>query len=149
MYENQHALPIGYTYDSYLPKSEYDQLSVLDKQYAMLHSAILEDDLDVTKFTDISSLSKATSSIPIQNMELKNVIINNNTLKVTKKNGSITLTFNGVKNAETYVSINNLRGSNAAKSVTFLVSYNGASKSSLVAGDNSIYKRPQNDYLTI
>jgi uncharacterized membrane protein YfhO len=44
LYENQNVFPFGYTYDSYLTKSQYEKLNASQKEEAMLHSAILEDD---------------------------------------------------------------------------------------------------------
>lgn len=44
LYENQNVFPFGYTYDSYLTQSEYKKLNASQKEEAMLHSAVLEDD---------------------------------------------------------------------------------------------------------
>ena len=44
LYENQNVFPFGYTYDSYLTQSKYKQLNASQKEEAMLHSVILEDD---------------------------------------------------------------------------------------------------------
>lgn len=43
LYENQNAFPFGYTYDSYLTQSQYEKLNPSQKEEAMLHSVIVED----------------------------------------------------------------------------------------------------------
>ena len=43
-YQNQYALPLGYAYDSWLPREEYLALDGFEKQAAMLHSVVLEED---------------------------------------------------------------------------------------------------------
>lgn len=43
-YENLYALPLGYAYDSWLPQEEALALDGFEKQAAMLHSIVLEED---------------------------------------------------------------------------------------------------------
>ncbi len=44
IYENENALPIGYTYDSYLPRSEFDDYIVEARPAVMLRTLIVEDE---------------------------------------------------------------------------------------------------------
>lgn len=43
-YENLYTLPLGYAYDSWLPMEEYLALDGFEKQAALLHSMVLEED---------------------------------------------------------------------------------------------------------
>lgn len=43
VYGAKEALPIGYTYQSYIPRALYDTLSVVEKQQALLQGCVLED----------------------------------------------------------------------------------------------------------
>ena len=43
IYEDEDSLPIGYTYDSWIPREKYEKLSVTEKQQALLQGAVLED----------------------------------------------------------------------------------------------------------
>ena len=102
IYENQYALPVGYTYASYITSEDYEKLSVLEKQEALLQSIVLEEEIpDYPKgapaFTSesISSAVKSTDSVMIEG---KNVV-------VEKDSGSITLSFKGRPESETYLSI--------------------------------------------
>lgn len=42
-YRSRYALPLGFVYDSVMPRAQYESLSALDKQSAMLQSAVVED----------------------------------------------------------------------------------------------------------
>lgn len=44
LYENPGVFPFGYTYDTYMIQSQYDKLNPSEKEEAMLHAAIIEDD---------------------------------------------------------------------------------------------------------
>lgn len=44
LYENQNALPLGYTYTDYISRADYDGLTPLEKQQVMLEGAVLEED---------------------------------------------------------------------------------------------------------
>lgn len=44
VYENENALPIGYTYDSYMTSEEYEKLSVARKQQALMQCAVIDID---------------------------------------------------------------------------------------------------------
>lgn len=39
----QNALPIGYTYDSYIPEEKYAKMSTVEKQQALLQGVILSN----------------------------------------------------------------------------------------------------------
>ena len=43
IYENQYALPAGYTYTSYQTRSDYEKLSPLERQQAILQGVVVED----------------------------------------------------------------------------------------------------------
>lgn len=42
-YINENALPLGYTYDSFITRQQYEELSYTDRQKAMLYSVVLEE----------------------------------------------------------------------------------------------------------
>lgn len=47
--ENDNSLPIGYTYASYLPYTEYENLSTVRKQQALMQCAVVEESIDIPK----------------------------------------------------------------------------------------------------
>ena len=44
LYENKYALPLGYTYDSYIKRSDFDQFTAIDRRNIMLSRCVLEDE---------------------------------------------------------------------------------------------------------
>lgn len=102
--ENEFALPIGYTYDSYLSLNEYGQLGALGKQEAQLQAVLLNK---APSSSEIEKASVVTTGyqIPATISEMENLTWKNGKLKIEKENASITLSFNGIPKAETYLRV--------------------------------------------
>lgn len=106
LYENQYALPLGYTYDGYITRNDYENMSAVEKQEAMLQGVVLENKQDGY---DRISPKLTSKKIPYRiSSDNKNVIKQDNEFVVTKADSSITLTFDGVPNSETYFSVRNM-----------------------------------------
>lgn len=107
LYENPYALPLGYTYTSYLTQAEYEQLTPLEKQQVMLEGAVLTGETD--------QLSRITPSYREEKIPCQITKTNGLTLDEEKKrlyvteNSSIRLEFEGKPNCETYVVLKGLR----------------------------------------
>ncbi len=103
VYVNKYALPLGYTYDSYMT---YEQLqsydSAVGKQAAMLESIVLDEPSQA-----VASLVPETEAIELDYEFLpdsdKVEITENGQIIVKGKNASVTLYIKPVVNAETYV----------------------------------------------
>ena len=102
-YRNNMELPLGYTYDSYIPRSEYEKMSVTEKQQVLLQGVVMED----------SSLPETE---PVYNdKELsyrmiagKGVKVKDGKITVTKENATLKLVFHGLSDSETYLVTENL-----------------------------------------
>ena len=105
-YRNKYALPLGFVYDSVMPRSQYETMTALDKQSAMLQAAVVDDGavsgvptvdfepeaVEVTytvEFTDNATLDRAAG-----------------TLVRTARDGSVMLRIDPVPDAELYAEIN-------------------------------------------
>jgi len=57
IYKNHFFLPLGFTYDTYIPLKEFKKLSVLQKQFILFRAFVAEEPLDprFSKFKAISS----------------------------------------------------------------------------------------------
>ena len=105
--QNDHYLPIGFTYDKYISKSVFESLSPLDKQDVMTRSVYLE--------TEPSHLAEDTDYLPTSKnliykiIESDGVEMNGNTFRVNREKGHITLEFDGIPGEETYVRFSNLK----------------------------------------
>ena len=52
IYENEYYVPMGFTYDYYLTRSQYNELSENQRELALLKAIVLEDK-DVSKYAGL------------------------------------------------------------------------------------------------
>lgn len=105
IYENEQALPFGYTYSNYLSSEKYKSLSPIEKQEAMLQAAVIDEKADILPEAEPSFSSV---EIPYKIKYGKGVELKNGFFDVKKGSGTITLLLDGKKDAETYVVFKNL-----------------------------------------
>ena len=106
IYINNNYLPLGVFYDKYILKDEYDNLSPLQKEDALITVATLERDSKIVKKEEniIDNLEDINSLSFIQEPVV------NNQFNITKNNKNIYLTIDNIKpNTELYLSIKNLK----------------------------------------
>ena len=137
IYENKYALPIGVFYNNYTLSNKYETLSPLEKEQALLKTAVVDDVSDIKKY-NISSNSNLLNNISTSkvNYELndKHNIIKDNTIKITKKYVSFKLDIQEEtvpENCELYLAINNLQFE-GTKEYTVTANYNSISKSQTI-----------------
>lgn len=147
IYENKYSLPIGYTYDSYLLEDEYASLTALQKQEAMLQAVVLEEATEVVEEKDTADLIFESSEIKDVSIKYKNIVDKGDRLVVKKDKASITLSFEGKKNTETYVQLLNLVSTDPDFSGKITVSTKGVSKTRVIQGTNHLYKTSYDNYL--
>lgn len=97
-YADEDALPLGYTYDSWIFREDYDKMTVTKKQQALLQGVVLDDSSlpeTETHFND-REVSYYTS-------EGKGCRLKNGKVVVTQENAQLKLVFEGEENAETYL----------------------------------------------
>ena len=97
-YADEDALPLGYTYDSWISREDYDKMTVTEKQQALLQGVVLDDSSlpeTETHFND-REVSYYTS-------EGKGCRLKNGKVVVTQENAQLKLVFKGEENAETYL----------------------------------------------
>lgn len=103
-YENENALPIGVTFDRYIPRQEYEKMNVLQKQEALLQGVVVEE-ANVGK----SNLDFSYEEVPYTITFGEGVTQKQeNTFEVKKKNAEITLSFQGQEESETYLILQGL-----------------------------------------
>ena len=106
IYRNEHPLPLGYTYDSVISQEEWESLSAVEKQEAMMQSVYLEEYDGRTTF-DRNELTSRSVDYSLE-CNSSNVTQDGNRFIVIKSNASVTLEFLGIENSETYVVIHGL-----------------------------------------
>ncbi len=108
VYRNSCALPLAYTYDSYLSTGRWRKLSDVGKQEAMLQRLILEKD-DYR-----GSLKEADPVLTGRKVQYEikcndeNVVIHGRNITVKKPHSTVTLKFKGLPESETYLSIHGM-----------------------------------------
>lgn len=101
VYENENALPLGYTYDRFLSSDVWNQLSAEEKQEAMLSAIYLEGKEGGAAKEDLTFRGV---SVPYT-MEASDgeIVLSEGTVVTTAENATATLRFEGLPNCEYYV----------------------------------------------
>ena len=103
IYEDEDSLPLGYTYDSWIPRENYEKLSVTEKQQALLQGAVLED----------SSLSETDLIFDDKKADFtleagKGCKIKDGKIIVAKEGATVQIGYQGEPEAEVYLVAKNL-----------------------------------------
>lgn len=107
IYQNDHWLPVGYTYDRYILREQYDQLMPLKKQEAQLQAAILEY-APKSGIINPADLYFTVNGIPCEIVEMNSVSFSKGKLTVKKDGGTIVLACERQPETETYLRIKDL-----------------------------------------
>lgn len=102
IYKNKYALPLGYTYDSVISEEEFESLSALEKQEAMLQAAVLETG-SANLLQEKNALSSSLKDVNITDYEAKGIEIKGDTATIKEEGATLTLYFDGVEDSETYL----------------------------------------------
>ena len=105
VYENNYALPWGYTYSSYILHSTLDKMNGLQREEAMLQSIVLETDEPDYPVGDLKS---SVQKIPYKIVRMDHLTWTNDVLEVSKDNSVILLEFDLPQNTEAYLRIEGL-----------------------------------------
>lgn len=100
VYENQYALPWGYTYDSWISYDEFETLNGLQVEEAMLQHIVLEDKVETVP-TGIRESN--IQSLPFKIAKLNHADWNDGVLTVSKDKAVITLEFQMPAGTEGYL----------------------------------------------
>lgn len=106
VFENEYALPIGYTYDSYYVRSDYEKMSEVERQNALLQGVILEKPC---KNYSKAQISQNYSEKPYQIKDCDGMQIDGDNFEVKKDGGSIQLEVQQeIKNCEMNLLVENI-----------------------------------------
>lgn len=106
VYRNEYALPLYYAYDKYMIPEAWKRLSAVEKQEAMLQAIVLSEK---PEFFDEASVTLTGKRIPYSiTCNSRDITLHDNEFIVTSPGASISLTFEGLENCETYLSIGGL-----------------------------------------
>lgn len=132
LFENQNALPLGYTYDTVMSRADYDKLGPLEREQTLLSSAVIEEPGGkVEQTTQAAACSIVSREITVKDSH--KVKFRNGKITV-KKGGTLTLAFEGEPNSETYLVLSGI-GAKDSKRDLIEVSSSGAKTRLKVTGD--------------
>ena len=101
VYRNQYALPLGYTYDSWMSEEDFRALNPVQRQQAMLQCAVMDQ--------GPAGLAQRQPEMTVKNQEVRVSKLNGvsqkdeRTFQVGGNGGSVTLSFDPVQDSETYL----------------------------------------------
>ena len=104
IYEDTSALPLVYTYDSYITEEEFEGLGPAQKQEAMLQGVVLEE-----SGLPESDLEFHSNTVTYKVTEENGVRMEEDGIYVEKEGGSLILEVEGEPFCETYVSFTDLQ----------------------------------------
>ncbi|KIR02155.1 hypothetical protein P261_00969 [Lachnospiraceae bacterium TWA4] len=111
LYENKNALPLGYTYDHYLLSSDYENMTVVQRQQAMLQGVLIPDDesLKVSELLINTTPVYNNQSVEYDFKTNENIITKTNKIIVKKPKEKLVLKLkNPVKACELYLQFDKL-----------------------------------------
>lgn len=104
--KNDYALPPGYVYDGYLSVDQWEALSSVEKQEALLRAVVLEEYQGEVKEKEVHLTSQEMKyTVECDNNK---VSLLDHVFVVTSGGASATLKFHGLQNSETYLDIKGL-----------------------------------------
>jgi len=101
---NEYALPLGYTYRRYITRSQFDELSFIERQQAMMQAVLLEGressaNIPLVFNSQVLAFEvEADGGITFESQEIV----------VSGRDATLTFTFEGIPNSEIYVNFNQL-----------------------------------------
>lgn len=148
IFQNRYALPFGYTYRSYLSEEDYDQLTPLEKQQAILQSAVIsaEDEETVSAALSKGEPVLSAQAVPWTVEETDGVEWENGGFRVKKKDGTATLKFLGKPGCETYLWMDGATYTQGSTESTVAVQGAGGVKNSDFYQENTLYYFPRSGY---
>ena len=139
IYENNYALPWGYTYDSAISYEELNAMTSLQKREAMLQTVALEEPTGLKE----GNVAFDEKSIPFE-VTYDGCTWEDGQLKAEKNNGTITLSFSMPGGVEGYA---RLKGYVIRSSASVRVSCEGVSRTLTPCSATSFYYEGQEDYV--
>ncbi|MDR0485244.1 MAG: YfhO family protein [Elusimicrobiota bacterium] len=115
IYENKKFIPFGYVYKKFINRQEYEKLTSLQKQQALMQAAALDikDEAFDKSFAPLevkgADLDFVERGIDYQMKNQPHLIkFEGNSISVSTPNAFASLFFKGLKNSETYIRFQNL-----------------------------------------
>ena len=122
VYESALALPLVYTYDSYLDQDSYDGLTAVQKQQALLQACVLEGHADNIQKKDIGGLAFTDRRMPaVVDTYTEGIEMDGNKVVVSKEGASLHVLADESEGTERYLAFKNLRYEGSGDGISNIV----------------------------
>lgn len=106
VYKNCNALPFGFTYDSVITQSEYDAMSMLERQNTLLYAAVVSDEYKTS--LDTAAVKKVTYKCEYEKLASTKIRVTDDYILVRKAGAMLKVRVKNVKGGELYVNFEGL-----------------------------------------
>ncbi len=103
LWKNNYYLPFGYTYSGYITEEDYEAMTPMEKQEAILQGCVVGEPKG-----NRAEVTFSGKQVEYKLKPDRNIVIKDNVITVKKRNASVKLLFDGVSDAETYLYITGL-----------------------------------------
>lgn len=111
--KTKYSVGLGFIYDNVIRQSEFEKYSYLEREQILMDYAVIADDEYENSFSENlrASVNKEyqVNELDFEIISSDGIDVGENTFKVNKANGTITIKFPTVKKSELYISFNNLK----------------------------------------
>ena len=146
IYRNNYFLPFGYTYDSFILRSDFEKYPELKRQQILMQSMVLDNPVP---FSGKKEFSFEERSIPYTIDPDDGIEVREGQFTVKKENASLTLKFTGLEDSETYLYFNNLNFEGKGRFFLYQYSYYRTPMYISYKGEKNrkfVYCQPKDDY---
>lgn len=112
IYVNNNPLPIAFSYDNYILKSDLDNLSYLERQ-VYLSKAVILDEYNGAAAKYTNNHSDYVKDLPYDIVNLSNITMKSNQFVVTSKDNYIEIKVTNLANSELYVELDGVKNENS------------------------------------
>lgn len=147
VYRNQYALPIGYTYGSYISEEDAEELDALELQQKMLGAVVISEESSLSEGLELDNkeIGEAFQEVKYSISKSEDIKIDDGYIDVGRDNTSVTFTYNYPDNSEVYLMLEGLNIDDVFEK-SFSVLINGANFQKSIWVFNSSDKYRTEDY---
>ncbi|MBR2682971.1 MAG: YfhO family protein, partial [Atopobiaceae bacterium] len=109
LYQTKYALPAGFVYKNTIDRDVYNGLSMIEKQEALLGGCVLENANPSSSTLSSSDLDITSVRLPFTHNAEEGIRLEEGKITVSERGSKLTLSFDGLADSETYLTLSNLQ----------------------------------------